>query len=100
MATDSDGKLSGLFGRIAECTEYEYVSIEYVGQIVDGQVDTESNDAQTWIGAHESYRFIEIDGVTTVDVELGGDDVGDDFADMFGGAWPKSLVKLKEITEK
>ncbi len=100
VAADADGKLSGLYGRVIENIPYEYVSVEYLGQIVDGQVDTDSDDSRTWIGAHENYRFTENGGVTTVDVVLGGDAVGDEMATMFDDSWPTSLAKLKEITEQ
>lgn len=101
IAADSDGKLSGIYGRIVENIPYEFVSIEYLGEIVDGQVDTKSDEARTWIGAHENYRFAENNGVTTLDVELSGNEVvANAMAKMFEESWPKSLAKLKEITEQ
>ena len=100
FVAESDGKLSGIYGRVVENIPYEYVSVEYLGEIVDGELDTQSDEARTWIGAHENYRFTENNGVTTVDVELGGEEVGDDMAQMFNDSWPKALAKLKEITEQ
>lgn len=100
FVAESDGKISGLQGRVVENIPYEYVSVEYVGEIVDGQLDTQSESAQSWIGAHENYRFTENDGVTTVDVSLGGDKLGEDAARMFDGMWPKALAKLKELAEQ
>lgn len=97
---EADGKLSGLYGRVVENIPYEYVSIEYVGQIVDGQIDTQSDSVQTWIGAHENYRFTENNGVTTVEVNLGSEKAGMDMTEMFDDMWPKSLALLKEIIEQ
>jgi uncharacterized protein YndB with AHSA1/START domain len=100
FVAETDGKVGGLYGRIVENKPYEYVSIEYIGQIVDGEVDTQSEDARTWIGAHENYRFTEINGATTVDIELIGTQNGNELAGMFDDMWPKSLQKLKELAEQ
>ncbi len=96
---EADGKLSGIYGRIVENIPYEYVSVEYMGEIVDGQLDARNDEVQTWIGARESYRFTENDGVTTVDVQLGSEKIGEDMAKMFDGMWPKALQSLKELVE-
>ncbi len=95
-----DKKQTGMLGRIAENRPYEFVSIEYLGEIVDGQEDTTSNQAKQWIGAHENYTFSEINGVTTVAVELEGAGIDHDMLAMFEGMWPPALDKLKEIAEK
>ena len=99
FVAEDDNGLSGLYGRIAENIQYEYLSIEYLGEIVNGQVDTTGDEARTWIGAHENYNFTEVDGKTTVDVSLIGEKVGDEMAMMFDGMWPKALHTLKELCE-
>lgn len=95
-----NGKKSGIAGKIVENIPYEYVSIEYTGLVTDGVVDTTSEYVKQWQGAHENYSFIETDGVTTVNVELEGQEMAKDMADMFEGMWPKALQKLKEIAER
>jgi uncharacterized protein YndB with AHSA1/START domain len=100
FVSEDEGKTGGMFGQIVENIPYEYVSIEQLGEIVDGQEDTSSEDAQQWIGSHENYHFSEKDGTTTLDVELIGEGVSDEMAKMFDGMWPQALQKLKEICER
>ncbi|HMI09606.1 MAG TPA: SRPBCC domain-containing protein [Candidatus Saccharimonadales bacterium] len=100
FVSEDDRKLSGIFSQIAENIPYEYVSIEHLGEIVDGKEDMTSESAKQWSGSHENYRFTEKDGITTVDVELTGDNIGDEIRKMFDGMWLRSLQKLKEICER
>ena len=96
---ETDGKLGGICGRIVENLPYEYVSVEYLGEIVDGQLDTQSESARALIGARENYRFTENNSTTTLDVVLSGEKIGADMAEMFEGMWPKALQSLKELAE-
>jgi hypothetical protein len=100
FVSEDDGKLSGMFGHIVENIPYQYVSIEQLGEIIDGKEDSSSEEAQNWIGSHENYRFTEDNGITTVDVEMTGDNVSPEIAKMFEGMWPPALQKLKEICER
>lgn len=95
-----DGKLGGMAGKIVENIPYEYISIEYVGMVTNGMVDSTSDSVKQWVGAHENYTFSEKDNVTTLVVELEGKDISDEMGDMFTEMWPKSLQKLKEIAER
>lgn len=99
FVAETDGKTNGLYGKIVENALYQYVSVEYIGQIIDGEIDTVSDESKPWIGAHENYRFTETNGVTTVDVELSSDINEVDFAEMFDEMWPKSLKELKKLCE-
>ena len=99
FVAETDGSIGGIYGRLAESELYKYVSVEYTGVIVDGQVVTEGEEAEVLIGAHENYRFTENDGVTTVDVELTNPKGGQEMAEMFNGTWPKALERLKELAE-
>ena len=89
-----DEPIGGMVGVIAEHRPYEFVSIEYTGLILNGDVDTESEYAQRFRGTHENYTFSEADGVTTLTVDL---DVDDEEAAMFVEMWPKALDKLSEL---
>jgi uncharacterized protein YndB with AHSA1/START domain len=100
FVAEEDGKFSGMFSQIAENIPYEYVSIEHLGEIIDGQEDTTSESSKQWSGSHENYRFTEQDRVTTLDVELIGDNVSDEMGKMFDGMWPPALQRLKEICER
>ena len=97
---EDEGHISGLFGKIAENVLYERIIIEYLGEIVDGQEDMTSDEAWQWNGAQETYIFTEIDGVTTLTVELEGEGVKPEMSEMFEQMWPAALNKLKEIAER
>lgn len=100
FVSKEDGGSSGMFSKIAESIPYSYISIEHLGQIVNGQEDTSSEQAKQFIGAQENYRFTDEAGKTTVDVELVGGDMSPEFQKMFDGMWPVALEKLKEICER
>ena len=97
---EDDGKLSGMYSRIAENIPYAFVSIEHLGEIIDGKVDTKSERGRQWTGSHENYVFTESNGVTTVKVDLESGNISDEFEKMFEGMWPKALEKLKEVAER
>jgi len=97
---EDEGKLSGMASKIVENIPNEYISIEHIGEVVDGVVDTSSEGAKQWVGAHENYIFKEKDGITKVTIELEGEGVHKDMAEMLEGMWPKALQKLKEIAER
>lgn len=97
LAPDESGKMSGMVSKIKENRPYEYVSIEYMGEVKDGKEITSGEEVEQWAGALENYTFKEIDGKTEVQVDV---DTNDEFTEMFGDIWPKALQKLKELAEK
>lgn len=100
FVAEDDGKLGGMLGKIVENRPYEKVSIEYLGEIKDGEVDTTSDEAKQWIGGHEDYTFTEENGVTTLHIELTAPSINKDMSDMFEEMWPTALAKLKELAER
>ena len=88
--------MTGLFGVITEHRPYEFVLIQYQGQIVNDVDDTTSREARQLIGSREAYTFSESDGVTTVTIDV---DTADTYTELWGELWPKSLAKLKQLTE-
>lgn len=96
LGPNEDGSEGGMIATVVENRTNEFLSLEYLGQIVDGVDDTTSELAKKFIGSHENYTFSESGGVTSVTVDIDSDD---EFADMFTEAWPKALTKLKEIAE-
>ncbi|MET1021439.1 MAG: SRPBCC family protein [Arthrobacter sp.] len=96
LGPDGDGSVSGLIATVEENRPHELIALRYVGQVVNGEVDTTSEAAKAFMGGHERYAFTESEGSTTVDVELDSDE---EFVPMFDETWPLALVKLKEIVE-
>jgi uncharacterized protein YndB with AHSA1/START domain len=94
LAPEADGtdKQSGMVSRIKENKPYEYISIEYIGEVKDGK-----EEVTDWAGAHENYTFKQIEGKTELLIDL---DINEEFKELFQDMWPKALLKLKEIAEK
>lgn len=86
----------GMYSRIRENRLYEYVSIEHLGLIKNGQVDTTSEEVKKWTPAYENYTFTEQNGKTKVEVDL---NIADEYKEMFEEMWPKALQLLKELAE-
>ncbi|HVF69203.1 MAG TPA: SRPBCC domain-containing protein [Xanthomonadales bacterium] len=95
---EKTGKVGGMVSRIAVNKPGEFMSIEHLGEIIDGVEDTTSDRVKQWAGAHENYTLSEENGVTTLQIDLDGG--GEEMESMFKEMWPKALQKLKEISEK
>jgi hypothetical protein len=91
------GDEGGMYSRIKENRQYEFISIEHLGIIRNGVVDTTSEEVKKWTPAFENYTFRDKDGGTEVSVDM---DVADDYKAMFEEKWPKALKSLKELAEK
>lgn len=90
------GKLGGMYSRIAESRPAEFVSIEHVGMIQDGQIDTTSEMVKKWTPAFENYTFKATGGGTELVVDL---DTSEDFVEFFDEAWPQALQRVKTLAE-
>jgi uncharacterized protein YndB with AHSA1/START domain len=96
LGPNDDGSLGGMLAKVVENRPNEYISLEYIGEVVGGVDDTTSEAAKRLVGAHENYSFRESGGVTTVTVDVDSDD---EFTPMFNDVWPPALAKLKEVAE-
>lgn len=99
LGTDENGngEEGGMYSRIKENRLYEFISIEHLGIIKNGIIDTTSDEVKKWVPSFENYSFKEKDGSTEVSVEV---DVDDEYKSMFDEMWPKALQSLKELSEK
>ncbi len=95
VGKDENGNVCGMFSRIVENRELEFLAIEHLGTINNGV--EESAGASEWAGAREDYHFSEKNGVTTVRVEQ---DMVASYETMFQEMWPKALENLKTIAER
>jgi uncharacterized protein YndB with AHSA1/START domain len=96
----NEGKVSGMVSRIAENKPQEYISIEHLGEVVDGVEDTTSDRVKLWAGTFENYTFNETDGVTTLDIDIKSETQDPEMSKMFEQMWPKALQKLKALAEQ
>jgi uncharacterized protein YndB with AHSA1/START domain len=95
-AVFGDGKGSGMLSRIEKNVPNRFLSIKHLGMIKNGVEDTESEEVKSWAGALENYTLEEVNGSTTLRIEM---DISEPFKDYFTETWPKALAKLKEISE-
>lgn len=86
----------GMASRIAAHRPYEFISIEHIGIINNGVVDTTSEEVKKWAPAFENYTFTEVDGGTELAIDM---DLDEEHEAMFGELWPKALQRLKELAE-
>ncbi len=93
---DGQGE-GGMLARIKENRLHEFISIQHVGLIKDGDFDTESEEVKQWTPAFENYTFTTEEKGTRLDIDI---DVADIYKDMFSEMWPKALEALKELAEK
>lgn len=96
LAPDDSGKMGGMVSRIKENKKYDFISIEHLGVVQDGEEDTSSEMVKDWAGALENYTFKEENGKTEVLVAM---DTLEEYKEMFLETWPMALAKLKQIAE-
>ncbi len=81
----------GMFARIAENREHEFVSIAQLGEFQgDERVEYPSP-------GFENYTFEDISDGTRLTVDIIG--IPDEIAQMLDELWPKALDKLKALAE-
>lgn len=101
LAPDEMGKISGAIFKVKENRPFEFVSLENIGMIKDGEEDVTSPEATMYAGALENYMFKEVDGATEVLVDLvpvmG---IPSEYEETFSEMWHNALQKLKELAEK
>jgi uncharacterized protein YndB with AHSA1/START domain len=97
LGVDENGKMGGMVSVIKENIPEKFLSIKHLGILKDGIELTSGPEVDSWAGGLENYSFEEINGITTLGVDL---DSIEDFREYFNETWPKALKKLKEICER
>lgn len=95
-APDKDGSQQGIFSRIRENVEYQFISIEHLGSITKGVVDTTSEEVKKWTPSFENYTFTERNSMTELKVEM---QTVPEYKSMFEEMWPRALKALKSLCE-
>lgn len=96
VGTDPDGKEGGMVSRIKENIKNQFVSIEHLGILNNGQEITSGPEVEGWAGALENYTYEAKNGKTFLSVDL---DSNEEFKSYFEETYPKALEKLKSICE-
>jgi L-rhamnose mutarotase len=93
--SEAEGE-SGMYSRIKENRLHEFLSIEHLGMIENGVIDTTSEKVKAWLPAFENYTFKETEGGTELTIDI---DTTDEYKSMFEEMWPKALEVLKALSE-
>lgn len=96
LARSENGTLGGMYSRIKDAVLHQFISIEHLGMVVNGEVDTTSEQVKKWAPSFENYTFTEDRKMTTVTIEM---QVEDEYKDMFDDMWPLALKELKALSE-
>ncbi len=100
LAPVESEKMSGMVSRIKDRRQYEFISLETIGLVHNGEEDTTSEEAKEWAGSLENYTFKDVDGKTELRIDLSSDmDFNKEMLEMSEKIWPKALDKLKELAE-
>ena len=93
-----DPDLGGTKAFLEEVTPYHRIHARHVAIVdKDGNEDTESDLARTWMSLTETYEFNEVDGVTALSIEI---HTHEDYEKMFNDWWPNALELLKDLCER
>lgn len=87
----------GMLSQIAENIPHQFLSIRHLGMIVNGAVDTLSEQVEPWTHSSENYTLTQSNGGTKLEIDL---EIPDEYKQMFEEMWPKALLSLKGICEK
>lgn len=97
VGTDENGEKGGMIAEIEDNILNQFISIRHFGLLKGEEEILDGPDVEKWANGYENYTFEDMNGVTTVTVEL---DSSEDFVDYMNEVYPKALNKLKEICEK
>ena len=97
LAPGKEGNLQGIFSRIKENKAYQFISIEHLGMVSNGIVNTTSDEVKKWEPSLENYTFAERGGNPELNIEM---QVTPEYKPMFEEMWPKALQALKGLCEE
>lgn len=97
LGIEENGETSGMVARIKENKPAEFISIEHLGLVKNGEEVLSGEEVDDWAGALENYTFENVDGKTLLKIDV---DVNQEFKSFFVDTWPKALNQLKSICER
>lgn len=97
IGTDEEGNEGGMISRIKENIPNQFISIEHLGMVGNGEEITSGPEVEPWAGALENYTFESKNGGTLLKIDV---DTNKEYQSYFDETWPKALKILKTICEK
>lgn len=96
LGKSSDGKVGGMVSRVRHFIPGRFVSIEHLGEYLDGKEVYSDNDPEAWAGSMENYSFIHTGEHTILRIDM---DSKKEFAAYFEQTWPKAIEKLTQLVQ-
>jgi len=90
-----DKNKNGIFGKVDTKLPYEKLSIVYEGMVVDGEEDSDSEDAKAVKGNSETYELSEENGNTWLSITSDTDEKNQEW---MSAAWEKALQRISELS--
>jgi uncharacterized protein YndB with AHSA1/START domain len=98
LGINEAGNKEGMTSEIAESNHPEFISVRHLGMIINGVIDTTSDEVKEWAPAFENYRLEKIaDNKTRFHLEM---DIQESHYAMFENMWPKAMALLKDVCEE
>ena len=97
VGLDEKGLLQGMYSRIKENRLHQFVSVEHVGIVENGIIDTTSEKVKKWAPSFENYSFIKEGDGTLLLIEM---QIDSEYKAMFEEMWERALKALKVLCEK
>lgn len=88
---------SGMSAVIAENRRPEFLSIQHLGEVVEGVEVLDSESVRAWAPAFENYTFLATAEGTELVVDS---DVTQEWESHLREMWPKALAILKRLCEE
>lgn len=86
----------GMYSVIDKSVENEFMSFKHLGVLKDKAEQLLDDATKQWTGSFENYTLKEVDGTTTLSVDL---ESLDQYVDFFGEKFPLALQNVKELSE-
>lgn len=96
IGPETDGKVSGMISRIKENRQYDFLSIQHLGEIIKGEIKLWTEQEMAGQEFCENYTFRQSGDLTEVMIDI---DTNGEYKEMFEEMWPKALEKLKALAE-
>ncbi len=86
----------GMYSDVCVLEKNKIVSFKHIGNIKDLKELPLDADSEKWTGSFETYKFEEINGITTITAEV---DCVPEYINYMNDKFPLALQELKKISE-
>ena len=97
LMTREDGSTGGMYSRIKKRIDHQFISIEHLGTIENGIIDTASEAVKKWAPSFENYTLQANWHQTKLIVDMETDA---EYKPVLEKMWPQALQLLKGLCEE